>query len=104
MLYHEVVHERSMLKVQVAAFEKKMERRDDRLAELAKQVEQLRLKDAQWKKIVMNLRNEFVKISQQEGSDTSMRMTDISSGGNTTRVSVRGGGGKQHLTPRKTLA
>jgi len=65
---------------------------------LEKKYEQQRNKNDQLEKILIELRNEVIKMKKSDEQDKSMGIVRSSAGGG--RIAIKGGGGKRLITPR----
>lgn len=98
-MYQNAVNERSILKVDLQVSERKMQKSQQRQQLLEKKYEQQRNKNDQLEKILIELRNEVIKMKTSEEKDRSMGImrSSVVGGG---RVAIQGGGGKRLITPR----
>jgi len=92
------VNERSILKVDLQVAERKLQKSSQRQQLLEKKYEQQRHKNDQLEKILIELRNEVMKMKMNDEKDKSMGIVRSSAAGG--RVAIQGGGGKRLITPR----
>ena len=97
-MYQQAINERSIIKVDLQTKERKLQKSLERQQKLEQKFEKQRSKNEQLEKIVLQLRNEFVKISQKEQSEKESGILRQSHQG--SRIAIKGGGGKRMVTPR----
>lgn len=96
-MYQNAVNERSILKVDLQVAERKLLKSQQRQQLLEKKYEQQRNKNDQLEKILIELRNEVIKMKSNDDKDRSMGIVRSSGGG---RVAIQGGAGRRLVTPR----
>eukprot|EP00347_Sterkiella_histriomuscorum_P007099 403350261 len=107
-MYQQVINEKSILKVDMQVSDKKLQRKEEKITVIEKSLQISREKQQQLQQIVQHLRNEFLKIQQQQaqymgqigGNAGSYDQENGFKGVNKIVKPIRGGGGKRLVTPR----
>ena len=104
LMYHQVVSEKSVLKVDLQVAEKKIMRKEDKVVSLERSVGQLREQNQQLKAILHLIKNNYQPGSAQEEDQITKieknNLTGIPSSGRIVKP-IRGGkSGKKLATPR----
>lgn len=97
IMYHQVVSEKSVLKVDYQVAEKKLKRKDDKITSLEKTLNKLREQNSSLKKILTGLRNLKMRASDENRVIESNNVTGIPSSG---RIVKPLRGGRKEITPR----
>jgi len=97
IMYHQVVSEKSVLKVDYQVAEKKLKRKDDKIFALEKTLNKLREQNNSLKKILNGLKNLKMRASDENKVLESNNVTGIPSSG---RIVKPLRGGRKDMTPR----
>jgi chromosome segregation ATPase len=97
IMYHQVVSEKSVLKVDYQVLEKKMKRRDEKIMTLEKTLNKRREQNETLKKILKGLKNLKMRASDESKVLESNNVTGIPSSG---RIVKPLRGGRKDMTPR----
>lgn len=97
IMYHQVVSEKSVLKVDYQVAEKKLKRKDDKITALEKTLNKLREQNNALKKILTGLKNLKMRASDDNRVLESNNVTGIPSSG---RIVKPLRGGRKDQTPR----
>ena len=96
-MYHQVVTEKSVLKVDFQVAEKKLKRKDDKIASLEKTLNKLREHNSSLKKILMAVKSLKIRAPDENKVIESNNVTGIPSSG---RIVKPMRGGRKEATPR----
>lgn len=97
LMYHQVVSEKSVLKVDYQVAEKKLKRKDDKIIALEKTLNKLREQNMSLKKILNGLKNLKMRASDESRVVENNNVTGIPSSG---RIVKPLRGGRKDITPR----
>lgn len=97
IMYHQVVSEKSVLKVDFQVSEKKLKRKDDKITALEMTLHKLREQNNSLKKILTGLKNLKMRASDENRVIESNNVTGIPS---QSRIVKPLRGGRKEVTPR----